>query len=186
MKEERGSVFVLAAVLIPFVFLVLVAGIVDTGIWFTHKRQLQNRADAGALAAGVQYAANWAACADPAESTTHTVANAIDSAARQYAGDPNQATRYNTEVTDDGNYSPTSRINVEINSNAQGGRVDPDTSWNDPLGSNLGPCDAQVGDAFSPVGAHYVDVGVRERTNGRPWACSGSTSSATKRTLASS
>ena len=63
MKEERGSVFVLAAVLIPFVFLVLVAGIVDTGIWFTHKRQLQNRADAGALAAGVQYAANWAACA---------------------------------------------------------------------------------------------------------------------------
>jgi Flp pilus assembly protein TadG len=107
LREERGSVFVLTAFLVPFVLLFLVAGIVDTGIWFTHKRQLQNRADAGALAAGVQYAANWAACADPAESTTHTVANAIDAAARQYAGDPGEPTQYNTEVTDDGTYSPT-------------------------------------------------------------------------------
>jgi hypothetical protein len=160
LKDERGSVFVLTALLVPFVFLVLVALIVDTGIWFTHKRQLQNRADAGALAAGVQYAANWAACSDPASKAT--VATAIDAAARQYAGDPTAPTQYNTEVTDDGNYSPTPRINVEINSNAAGGRVDPDTSWNDPGGSNRGPCDPQVGDAFSPPGAHYVDVGVRE------------------------
>ena len=42
-----------AAVMIP-VFLVLTALVVDVGNWFSHSRQLQNRADAGALAAGVR------------------------------------------------------------------------------------------------------------------------------------
>jgi hypothetical protein len=160
-REERGSVFVLAAVLIPIVFMVLVGLVVDTGTWYTHKRQLQNRADAGALAAGVQYYADWANCLDPATKAGAT--GRIDSAARQFAGDPQLGgTLHNTEVTEQ------TRVNVEINSNAPGGRVDPDTSWNDPTGSGLGPCDQQAGDVFSPVdpsGDHpyYVDVGVRER-----------------------
>ena len=168
LREERGGIFVLSAFLIPIVFLVMFALIVDTGTWFTHKRQLQNRADAGALAAGVEYARVWACVRWPARHKAGAAA-AIDTAARQFAGDPGQGTRYNTEVTDDG-YSPNgSRINVEINSNAASGKVDPDTSWDDqPGGSGLGPCDKQpgpagTGDRFSPKDAYYVDVGVRER-----------------------
>ena len=44
------------------VFLLLTALVVDVGNWFTHKRQLQNRADAAAFAAGVEYAKNWQEC----------------------------------------------------------------------------------------------------------------------------
>ena len=145
------------AILIP-VLLVLTALVIDGGTWFTHKRQLQTRADAGALAAGVEYVSKWASCGGDA-ATKLAAANAIDAAARQYAGDPQQVgTLHNTELTDQ------NRVNVEINSNASGGQVDPDTSWNDPAGSGLGPCDAQTaGDTFSPAGADYVDVGVRER-----------------------
>ena len=54
LRDERGGILVLAAVMIP-VFLLLTALVVDVGNWYTHKRQLQNRADAGALAAGVEY-----------------------------------------------------------------------------------------------------------------------------------
>lgn len=172
LREERGSVFVLSAFVIPVVFLVLLALVVDTGIWFTHKRQLQNRADAAALAAGVEYGRNWAACGSTVEADKLLAANAIDSVARQYAGDPDQATRYNTEVTDDGAYSPTSRINVEVNSSDQGS-VDPGTSWNDyprPAPTTPptpppypGPCDPHpTADRFSKVDTYYVDVGVRE------------------------
>ena len=51
------------------VILLLMALVIDVGDWYTHKRQLQNRADAGAFAAGVAYAKNWKACVqneDPA------------------------------------------------------------------------------------------------------------------------
>ena len=40
------------------VFLLLAALVVDAGNWYTHKRSLQNRADAGALAAGLEYIKN--------------------------------------------------------------------------------------------------------------------------------
>ena len=59
-SDERGQVIVLAAVMIP-VFLLLTALVVDVGNWYTHKRQLQNRADAAAFAA-VGYPATWEAC----------------------------------------------------------------------------------------------------------------------------
>ena len=36
--------------------------VVDVGQWYTHKRQLQTRADAGAFAAGIEYADNWKPC----------------------------------------------------------------------------------------------------------------------------
>ena len=51
LRDERGGILVMAAVMIP-VFLLLTALVVDVGNWFTHKRQLQNRADAAAFAAG--------------------------------------------------------------------------------------------------------------------------------------
>ena len=59
--EQRGGVLVVSALMIP-VFLLLTALVVDVGNWFTHDRQLQNRADAAAFAAGVEYANNWKAC----------------------------------------------------------------------------------------------------------------------------
>ena len=60
-RDERGAVLAMAAVMIP-VFLLLTALVVDVGNWFTHDRQLQNRADAAAHAAGIGYAQNWKAC----------------------------------------------------------------------------------------------------------------------------
>ena len=154
--EERGGILVMSALFIPLVFIVLVGLVVDAGTWYTHKRQLQNRADAGALAAGVEYASRWQACGGNA--TKAQAAGLIDAAARQYAGDPQQAGLLkNTEVTEQ------ARVNVEINSVAPGGSVDPNTSWNDPGGSNLGPCDkGHPTDPFSGPQDYYVNVGVRE------------------------
>ena len=43
--------------------------VVDVGQWYTHKRQLQNRADAAAFAAGIEYAKNWKACVQTGDST---------------------------------------------------------------------------------------------------------------------
>ena len=48
-RDERGQVIVLGAVMIP-VLLLLAALVIDVGNWYTHKRQLQNRADAAAFA----------------------------------------------------------------------------------------------------------------------------------------
>lgn len=155
---------VLSAILIP-VLLVLTAFVYDGGTWFTHKRQLQNRADAAALAAGYQLGIDWPAC--DGDATTKLAAETrIDNAARQYAGDPEKAgalSLHNTELTDQ------NRVNVEVNSKAPGGHVDPGTSWNDLGVGGLGPCDDQTTpDRFSPLAsvetpAHWVDVGVRER-----------------------
>ena len=82
LRDNRGGVLVLGAVMIPL-FLLVTALIVDVGDWYVHKRQLQNRADAAALAAGVQYQANFPACI-----TSKTQQDIIRAAARQYAGDP--------------------------------------------------------------------------------------------------
>ena len=64
LRNERGGILAMAAVMLP-VFLLMCALIVDAGNWFTHKRQLQNRADAAALAAGVEYLAQLSNCTDP-------------------------------------------------------------------------------------------------------------------------
>lgn len=155
-RDEGGSIMVLTAVTIPVVALILVALVGDLGTWWTHKRQLQNRADAGALAAGVEYAALWASCGDPATKTT--TEGLIDAAARRFAGDPERLAPLpieNADITDQ------ARVNVEINSGS--GFVDPNTSWNDPGGSGLGPCDKHpTADEYSPANSYWVDVRVRE------------------------
>ena len=88
VRAERGSIMVMAAVMIP-VFLLLTALVMDVGNWYTHKRQLQGRADAGALAAGVEYAKNWKACVQTADPLLRaSTAVEIADAAREYAGDP--------------------------------------------------------------------------------------------------
>jgi len=91
VRDDRGSVMVLAAVLIP-VFVLLAALVIDVGTWYTHKRQLQNRADAAAFAAGVAYGKNWQACAQTGNTTLkQQTAQRIANAAYQYAGDPETA-----------------------------------------------------------------------------------------------
>ena len=67
-RDERGSILVMSAVMIP-VFLLMIAFVIDVGQWYTHKRQLQNRADSAAFAAGIEYAKNWKACVQSSDPT---------------------------------------------------------------------------------------------------------------------
>jgi hypothetical protein len=159
-------VLVLSAVLIP-VFLLLAALVLDTGNWYTHKRQLQNRADAAAFAAGVEYAKNWKACVQSSDSVLKaSTAIEIADAARKYAGDP-EATDYaggllpsglrNTEITNQ------SKLDVVINSSDP--NYTDDTDYTDGGGTpSLGnPCALHTtGDDISAPG-HWTDVRVKER-----------------------
>ena len=149
LRGEAGTVLVLTAVMIP-VFLMFTALVVDAGNWFVHKRQLQNRADAGALAAGVDYAANWAACVqndDPAVKTT--TAGAIEAQARRFAGDPSVASPVNTEIANQ------AKLDVVLNSTSYTAGTDSSDGG--------GPCFHHAGDDISPHGGHWMDVKVLER-----------------------
>ncbi len=149
----------MAAVMIP-VFLLLTALVVDVGNWYTHKRQLQNRADAAAFAAGVEYAKNWKACVQNGNPLLKaSTASEIADAARQYAGDP-EASDYstgslpsplrNTEIANQGN------LDVVVNSNNPD--YNDDTDYDDGGGTypnGLGnPCYLHTtGDDISAAGA---------------------------------
>jgi hypothetical protein len=148
-RGESGTVLALAAVVVP-VFLLLTALVVDAGDWFTHKRQLQNRADAGALAAGVDYSANWAACVqndDPALKAA--TAAQIELEARTFAGDPTVTVAYNTEIADQRN------VDVLLNSTSYGAGTDESDGG--------GPCVDHAGDEISPGGGQWMDVRAVER-----------------------
>jgi Putative Flp pilus-assembly TadE/G-like len=112
VRDERGGILVMAAVTLP-VFLLICALLVDTGNWFVHKRQLQNRADAGALAAGVEYLSQLGRCqTDPPAAATD-----ISDVAKRYAGDPDAAVpgpKYNEQIANQ------SRVDVAINDGASG------------------------------------------------------------------
>ena len=106
-RDERGGILVLSAVLIP-VFLLMTALVVDGGNWFTHKRQLQNRADSGALAAGVEYINQLNNCfGNPVPTGT-----AISDVAKRYAGTDDSAiagTKYNQQI------AKQSQLTVAVN-----------------------------------------------------------------------
>ncbi len=157
---------VMSAVMIP-VFLLLTALVMDVGNWYTHKRQLQGRADAGALAAGVEYAKNWKACVQTADPLLRaSTAVEIADAAREYAGDPEASdyagailptTLRNTEIANQAN------LDVVINSSDP--NYTDDTDYTDGGGSSaLGnPCALHTtGDDISAPG-HWTDVRVKER-----------------------
>ena len=132
--------------------------LVDVGTWYTHKRQLQNRADAGALAAGVEYGTRFGVMRHPA--TKAAAEAAIARAARRYGGDPSRQGRCATPR------SPRqARVNVEINAPALAGAVDQDTSWNDARrGRRTRPVRPHPADAISPNRTRiWTQVGVRER-----------------------
>ena len=167
LRDERGGVLVMAAVMIP-VFLLLTALVVDVGNWYTHKRQLQNRADAGAFAAGVEYAKNWKACVQtrrrrparvdggrdrrrgaPVRGRPRGVRLRTGDACRRRSGTPRSRTRRSLDVV--------------INSNDP--NYTDDTDYTDgggspPLGN---PCSLHTtGDDISAPG-HWTDVRVKER-----------------------
>jgi Putative Flp pilus-assembly TadE/G-like len=166
LRGERGGVMVLSALMIP-VFLLFAALVIDAGDWFTHKRQLQNRADAAAFAAGVEYAKSWQACVqttDPALKLA--TANAIADAARQYAADPEAsdystgtlpASLHNTEIANQ------SKLDVIVNSPTSANYTD-DTDYTDGGAGNVAnPCFKHtVGDDLSAPG-YWTDVQVKER-----------------------
>jgi Flp pilus assembly protein TadG len=82
-RDERGAVMVLVAVTLPVILLFVAFGI-EVGHWFDYSRNLQNRADASALAAAVQYGNSC--FSTPATPNAQT--NAIQQVAEQYAGPP--------------------------------------------------------------------------------------------------
>ena len=158
LRDERGGVLVLAAAIIP-VILLFIGFTYDVGTWYTHKRQLQTRADAAALAAGVEYGARWQACGSSA--TKAAAEGFIASAARRFGGDPEEAgVLRNTEVTEQ------ARVNVEVNAPPSlASDVNDDTSWNDAgVTGGIGPCDPHPADNISPnPNSIWTQVGVRER-----------------------
>jgi hypothetical protein len=180
LREERGGILVLSAVMIP-VFLLVGALVVDAGNWFTHKRQLQNRADAGAFAAGTAYSQNWPACVYDGTDSTLLAAKAsaarqIADYARQFSADPDAAdydggtlptTLFNANITEQ------SSIDVVVNSTT----YDDDTDYTDDgdgiaTGSDAtpgDPCFDHVGDDISPAGGQWTDVRVKENKVGGIW-----------------
>ena len=123
------------------VFILFLAIALDVGNWYTHRRQLQIRADAGALAAGVEYQSRLVACLQ----TDPVVAGAaIVAVARDYAGGTKNI----------GN--PQGSVSTAINSSTFGGFDGSD-------GGN--PCFKHLPDAtdyVSPNGGRWTDVKVRE------------------------
>ena len=144
-RNERGGIAALSALVIP-VFLLLGALVLDAGNWYAHKRALQNRADAAALAAGGEYAAQLANCvADSA-----TAGSVIVAQARRYAGAA--AGDFNEGVNDQAN------VTVAVNATGPGA---PDNS------SGVNPCQKHVtGDAISDPGWVGTDVIVQESNIG--------------------
>ena len=132
------------------VFLLMCGLVIDAGNWYTHKRQLQNKADAGALAAGVEYIAQMANC----KTLPGATGTAISNVAKNFAG-TNEATggtKYNQTINVQGN------LTVAINATSATA-----ADWTDG-GS---PCfDHNTGDTISPNGGLWTDVKVRETSLG--------------------
>jgi hypothetical protein len=168
LRDERGQVIVLGAVMIP-VLLLIAALVIDVGNWYTHKRQLQNRADAAAFAAAVEYGKNWKACvqtADPALKAS--TAQEIADMARRYAGDPD-ATDYAgdtlpTDPLENTQIANQAHVDVAINSTSYDDNTDYSDDYDGVAGTNIGdPCYKHTtGDSISAPG-YWTDVKVKER-----------------------
>jgi hypothetical protein len=130
--EEDGSVLMFFGLALPVIFLLL-AMAMDFGNWYVHKRQLQNRADAGAFAAGLAYATEFSKCTRSA--TMADAEDAIRTAARQYAGDLTVA---------------PPRFNAFPGDGSEGLTVT----------ATDHPCELQPPDDISPGGGYWTDVRV--------------------------
>jgi hypothetical protein len=102
--EQRGSIVILFAFLLPVLLLALALAI-DVGNWFVHKRHLQMQADAAALAGG----AYFGDCFSPDAGVSGAADTTIENAATQYAG--NSASTYNLQIGGGGAARVTTRFN---------------------------------------------------------------------------
>src|SRR5262245_60527409 len=87
LRSEEGNAFVVAALVMLFLSL-LGAGVLQVGDLFQHRRQLQTRADAAALAAGQQFND----CFDTAKFSDADATANIEAWATAYAGFSTPAT----------------------------------------------------------------------------------------------
>ena len=145
----------------------MTAMVVDVGQWYTHKRQLQTRADAGAFAAGIEYGKSGRRASTPARirllaakaAAARTIANrarqyAADPETADYAPDPVPATLYNQNIANQ------SKLDVVVNSTTYTNNTDYSDGGGSPPAGN--PCFVHSGDSISPGGGHWADVRVKE------------------------
>ena len=120
--DQRGSVVVLFAFLLPVLLLSLALAI-DVGNWFVHKRHLQMQADAAALAGG----AYFGDCFSPDSGVSGAADTTIQNAATRYAG--NTGSTYNFQIG-----GGAGRVTTLFNSKtfAVGGPPADDTDTNGP------------------------------------------------------
>ena len=158
----------LSAVMIP-VFLLMAALVIDVGNWYTHKRQLQNRADAAAFAAGVEYANSWRSCVSSNAVARQSAANAIADVARQYAGDPEAADYSTGTLPALQNTEIANQANLDVVINSSDPNYNNSTDYTDGgVGVNADPCYKHTPgtDTISPGGGQWTDVRVKERNLG--------------------
>ena len=144
LRDERGAVLTTFAIAIPTLIL-FAALALDVGNWYVHKRQLQNRADAAALAAAVAYGTLYPACA-----TNATLEGQITTVAKQFGGATGVSGAVNTAVND-----PV-RTTVVVNSPSYTGAGAVDGA------AGGGPCHAHDADEISPQDTAWTDVKATE------------------------
>ncbi len=153
VRDESGNAITVFAVTLPIFFLFLALAL-DIGNWYSHKRQLQNRADAAVLAAGVQYANDnnydLRACKAGGAAASAAAAD-ITNYAKGYAGFPNGVVpaQYNRGA-------PQGTLDVAVNSSTYGGADGSDG------GDVCFKHPANASDFVSPEGGYWTDVKVRE------------------------
>ena len=149
-------------------FLLMTALVVEVGNWYTHKRQLQNRADAAALAAGVEYSSQIYRCLSSNPADVAIAEAELRKTARAFAGDrtylpatgggPDRQTdpaRANDQIANQNN------LDVVLNSTTY-------TAGTDHSDGGA-PCFNHTGDTISPGGGQWTDVKVTENDTGAIW-----------------
>jgi Flp pilus assembly protein TadG len=162
--DEDGAVTVLFALAIFFLFVPIVAIALDIGNWYAHKRELQNKVDAAALAGGVQYTTNnfadLLACRTGGAAAA-TAASDITNAAKSYSGVAGLPAPWNTphNTLPDGTSdtvvvnSTTYTAGTDYSDHRTGGVSDGNPCYKHP---------ADATDYVSPKGGYWVDVKAQE------------------------
>src|SRR5919108_3869551 len=152
VRDERGVAMVLFAVALPLI-LILTAIAWDAGNWWVHRKHLQTKVDAGALAGG----GVWDFPCVETTTSGPTSTQKIVEAARKYVGPhmeadgtPYTATTFNTQVGG----TPGDRIHVVLNGN---------NWWDDD--ASLNPQDKQSPLNSSICNSFVLDVKATEANN---------------------
>ena len=157
-RDERGAVLSFFAVAL-LALLLFASFVIDVGNWFTHKRQLQLRVDAGALAGSAYFSTCFA---DATLGNTQ-----IENAARNYAGSPTApGVAYNNQFPNQPN------VHVLINAEEywNHGGTEPSDAGGKPCGK--GYVDVKATDANVPwlirainllPGDHRTDINAQAR-----------------------